>query len=115
MYWFLIILNVIVAITLMGVVMMQSSKGDGLSASFGGGSFGTVFGVRRTADFLQKLTIGLASALLVISLAVNMWCLPTGSVSSRRASVLQDIEPPTPGQMPNMQRSAPAAQPQQQK
>ncbi|HZV12240.1 MAG TPA: preprotein translocase subunit SecG [Candidatus Kapabacteria bacterium] len=109
MFWVLIILNIIIAIVLTTAVMMQASKGDGLTGSLGGSSFGTVFGVRRTADFLQKFTIGLAAAFLVISLVVNMWFLPTGAGVAGRNSVLKDIQPPTPGQLPPMQESQPAA------
>jgi preprotein translocase subunit SecG len=116
MFWVFIILNILIAIALMGVVMMQASKGDGLTGSLGGSSFGTVFGVRRTADFLQKITIGLAAAFLVISLVVNMWFLPTGTGEGGRRSVLQDVQAPTPGQLPPVQESQPAAPgaPQQQ-
>ena len=108
MYWVLIIVNILIALVLMAVILMQASKGDGLAASFGGSSFGTVFGVRRTADFLQKFTIGLAGAFLLICIIANLWFLPTGGEGGRR-SVLQDIQPPAPGSLPPMQPSAPAA------
>jgi len=111
MFWVLIILNILISVVLVAVILMQASKGDGLSASFGGSAFGTVFGVRRTADFLQKLTIGLASAFLAICLIANMWFLPTSNNGNgvKRSSVLEDIQPTAPGSLPPIQSSSPAA------
>jgi preprotein translocase subunit SecG len=63
---------VLVAILLMGVVLIQSSKGGGLAGTFGGGDASAVFGVRRTADFLIKLTSILATILLLFSLVTNV-------------------------------------------
>lgn len=69
-----VILLVLVAILLMGVVLIQSSKGGGLAGTFGGGGADAsmVFGVRRTADFLVKLTSILATVLLLFSLITNV-------------------------------------------
>src|SRR5258706_8129966 len=68
----LMILITIVAILLILVVLVQSSKGGGLAGTFGGGDATAVFGVRRTADFLIKLTSGLAAGFLVFSLVTNI-------------------------------------------
>lgn len=67
-----IFLLVIVAILLMGVVLIQASKGGGLAGTFGGGDATAVFGVRRTADFLIKVTSTLATILLLFSLITNV-------------------------------------------
>ena len=57
MYNLLIFISIVVAVLLIIVVLLQSSKGGGLAGSFGGvGQFGTVFGTRRTADFLSRAT-----------------------------------------------------------
>ncbi len=88
MFGFLIGVEVIVSLLLIIVVLMQSSKGGGLAGTFGGGSVGMVFGVRRTADFLTKATQILAGTLIVLALVINIFFLPrAGSVSSE--SVLQ--------------------------
>jgi len=63
---------VIVAILLMGVVLIQSSKGGGLAGTFGGGDASMMFGVRRTTDFLIKLTSVLAAIFLLFSLLTNI-------------------------------------------
>ncbi len=76
MFSILLVIEVVVCILLMVVVLMQSSKGGGLAGSFGGSSMGTVFGVRRTADFLSRATTILATIFIVLSLLINIFFLP---------------------------------------
>ena len=89
MYSLLILISVIVSVLLIIAVLLQSSKGGGLAGSFGGvGQFGTVFGTRRTADFLSKITWWLGGGLLVLAIVVNLFFLPGVSTTSER-SVIQ--------------------------
>jgi len=76
MFSILIALEVIIAILLVVVVLMQASKGGGLAGTFGGGSAGAVFGVRRTADFLIQSTHILAGSFIVLALLINIFFLP---------------------------------------
>lgn len=103
MFTFLIVLEVIISILLMLVVLMQSSKGGGLAGTFGGGSVGVVFGVRRTADFLIRATQILAGAFLVLALVINLFFLPRAG--SEGGSVLQQQ-----GQQRKMTPQLPPAQ-----
>jgi preprotein translocase subunit SecG len=80
MFGFLIALEVLVAVLLIVAVLMQASKGGGLAGTFGGGSVGMMFGVRRTADFLIKSTQILAGAFMVLSLVINLFFLPRNQV-----------------------------------
>ena len=57
----------------MAVILMQSSKGGGLSGLVGGSGVSTMFGARRTSDFLSKSTIGLAIFFLLASLLLNLY------------------------------------------
>lgn len=57
---------ILVCILLILIVLVQNSKGGGLASSFS--SSNQVMGVRKTADFLEKATWSLATALLVLSL-----------------------------------------------
>lgn len=86
MFWFLVTLLVIDCILLTVVVLMQASKGGGLAGTFGGGSVGMVFGVRRTADFLIRATQILAGIFLVLSILINIFFLPRGESAE---SILQ--------------------------
>jgi preprotein translocase subunit SecG len=76
MFSFLIAVEIVVAILLIIAVLMQASKGGGLAGTFGGGSMGMVFGVRRTADFLIRSTQVLAGIFILLSLVINIFFLP---------------------------------------
>lgn len=112
MYTLFIGIEIVVSILLTIVILMQSSKGGGLAGSFAGGSMGTVFGVRRTADFLGKATGYLAFVFLLLCLVINIFFLPTGT-SAGTESVIQSGTPTT-APRPVPPTSQPAATPQQQ-
>lgn len=75
----IIILTLIVAVLLIGIVLIQKSKGGGLSSQFGGA--GSVMGVRQTNDFLEKGTWWLAGIIVLLSIAsaYTMPKMTTGS------------------------------------
>ena len=56
----------VVCLLLIGIVLIQNSKGGGLDSTFGAGN--QVMGVKKTTDFLEKATWGLAISLLVLCL-----------------------------------------------
>ena len=98
MYTFLIVLIVIAALLLGLVVLMQNSKGGGLSSTFA--SSNQFMGVRKTADFLEKLTWGLAIGIVVLCFASSIF---SGSVSKRsedqRGSKAAGAQSSTPAPM----------------
>ncbi|PCJ89019.1 MAG: preprotein translocase subunit SecG [Flavobacteriales bacterium] len=59
------IIVIIICALLMGVILVQNSKGGGLSAGFS--SSNQLMGVKRTTDFLEKATWTLAIIVLVLS------------------------------------------------
>jgi len=63
---FISVVIFLVCILLLGVILVQNSKGGGLSSSFAGSN--QIIGVRKTADFLEKATWSLAIGLLGLSL-----------------------------------------------
>ncbi len=91
MYTFLIIISIIVSILLMIVVLLQSGQGEGLAGITGGpsSSFGTMFGARRTADFLSKTTWWLGGILLVLAIVINLFFLPGQTTVEQRKSIIQ--------------------------
>ena len=115
MYMFLVVIASIIAVFLMIVVLMQSSKGDGLSGTFGGaaGSMGTMFGTRRTADFLSKATWWLGGSLAVLAIAINLFFLPGQATANQRESIIQGAGrqqiPQTP-ELPTQSQSIPQTQ-----
>lgn len=68
MYLFLIILFVLASILMCLIVLVQNSKGGGLASGFA--SSNQIMGVRKTTDFLEKATWGLAIFMVVMSVVV---------------------------------------------
>lgn len=97
-----IILTVITAILMIGIVLVQKSKGGGLSSSFGGGN--QVLGVRGTNKFLENATWTLAALILIFSVC-SAYTLPkaTSEIRAQKMAPAQDV--PAPAEQP----AAPAA------
>jgi len=94
MYNFVVILILIVSIVLALVVLVQNSKGGGLAANFSAPN--QIMGVRKTTDFLEKLTWGLAIALVVLSLIATISIHSGRSASVQKNAVNADqVEMPT--------------------
>ncbi len=88
MYNFIVILILIVSIVLALVVLVQNSKGGGLAANFSAPN--QIMGVRKTTDFLEKLTWGLAIALVVLSLLATITIKSGHSTSVQKNAVNAD-------------------------
>lgn len=98
----LTILIVIAAIALVLIVLVQNSKGGGLSSGFS--SSNAIMGVRKTTDFLEKATWGLAGFIMVMSIV----CVMIRPKSS--AGALQpDVDAPAPANtnLPDMSTTLP--------
>mgnify|MGYP000950546284 FL=1 len=97
MFTFLMAISVIVALFLIVIVLLQSSKGGGLAGTFGGAAnVGAVFGTRKTADFLGKATWYLGGALLVLALVINLFFLPSASKSQKESIIQQTTQHSVP-------------------
>ncbi len=112
MYTAISILIIIVSILLTIVVLVQNSKGGGLAANFASGN--QTFGVRQTADFLEKTTWGLAIALVVLCIMATAFI--SGNSSEDSSLVQERLEQtlPTEGQpaFPVLPQENTEAQPQ---
>jgi len=67
MYIALTILIVLASILLSIFVLIQDSKGGGLASGFA--SSNQIMGVRKTTDFVEKMTWGLVVTIVVLSVA----------------------------------------------
>lgn len=105
MYIVLIILTLICSVLLICVVLVQKSKGGGLSSSFAGSN--QIMGVRRTNSFIEKLTWGLAGVICVLAV-LSTFTMPKAIVGSSRVSAPAATEQTVPG---NFNTPAPAAAP----
>jgi preprotein translocase subunit SecG len=81
---------ILVCILLILVVLIQNSKGGGLSSQFAGSN--QVMGVRRTADFLEKATYSLAIALLVLSLLSSANIPKAGATAETPANAASEVK-----------------------
>ncbi len=66
----LLILLIVDALALIGLVLIQQSKGADVGAAFGSGSSGTMFGPSGGSSFLVKVTTILAVLFFVITFAL---------------------------------------------
>ena len=69
LFTILTILIVIAAILLVAVVLLQSGKGEGMASNFT--SANQTRGVRQTADILEKVSWGLVTFILVVSIITS--------------------------------------------
>jgi preprotein translocase subunit SecG len=94
MYVVIIVLTVLVAILLIGIVLIQKSKGGGLSSQFGGA--GTMMGVRQTNSFLEKATWTLAALIAILSI-VSAFVMPKESHETAVRTTTETSAPAMPG------------------
>lgn len=109
MHTLIIVLTILVAILLIAVVLVQKSKGGGLSSTFAGGN--QVLGVRHTNDFIEKTTWTLAGIICLLSI-LSTFTTPGASQQQLRTSAETsapvNAAPATPVQAPAQQ--VPAAE-----
>jgi preprotein translocase subunit SecG len=70
--WMTVVLAVqlITAVVMIGLVLVQHGKGADMGASFGGGSSGSLFGATGSANFLSRSTAACATIFFVCTLAL---------------------------------------------
>jgi preprotein translocase subunit SecG len=66
MFTFLLVVHVIIAVSLVGVILMQRSEGGGLT----GGSPAGLMSARGAGDFLTRATTILATLFILLSIAL---------------------------------------------
>ena len=67
----LLVLQVLVAVTLIGFILIQHGKGADAGAAFGSGASSTVFGAQGSGNFLSRTTTVLAFVFLANSLGLG--------------------------------------------
>ena len=66
----LIVAHVLVALSIIGLVLLQHGKGADMGSGFGGGASSSLFGATGSANFLSRITAVLATAFFILSLAL---------------------------------------------
>jgi preprotein translocase subunit SecG len=87
-----IVVQVLSAIGVIVLVLLQHGKGADMGAAFGSGSSGSLFGATGSANFLSRLTAGLATVFFVCTLALAFFA-NSGSASRTPTSVMDSLPP----------------------
>ena len=84
------------AVTMIGLILVQHGKGADMGAAFGSGSSGSLFGASGSANFLSRTTAVLATVFFVCTLALayfgNARPVSSGSVLQDASVVLPATE-----------------------
>jgi preprotein translocase subunit SecG len=96
----LIFIHVVICLALILVILLQSSKGEGLASAFGGSSLtGAVFGGRGAATFLSKATTVLAIAFMVSCLILT-FVSPARQITKTESALKKEMSQQVPGGQP---------------
>ncbi|MDL5035286.1 preprotein translocase subunit SecG [Comamonas resistens] len=106
--------QMLAALGMIGLILIQHGKGADMGASFGGGSSGSLFGASGSANFLSRSTAALATVFFVATLALAYM---SNSRPASAGSVLENapVSAPAPAQTipatgaPEATTGAPAA------
>ena len=69
-YSLVLSIHIIVGFAVIGLVLLQHGKGADMGAAFGSGASGSLFGASGSANFMSRLTAGLAAVFFVTSLSL---------------------------------------------
>jgi preprotein translocase subunit SecG len=93
MFAFLLIVQALVAISLIGVILMQRSEGGGLGV---GGSSSGFMTARGAADFLTRSTAVLGGLFIVLSIVMAAYAGVTRRPPTLDASLANKVETSKP-------------------
>src|SRR5687768_14584223 len=97
--------QILTALGMIGLILIQHGKGADMGAAFGSGSSGSLFGASGSANFLSRTTAVLATVFFICTLALAYFgsyrAPESGSVLDRAAA---------PAAAPQPAASGPAAQ-----
>ena len=104
--------QMLTALGMIGLILVQHGKGADMGAAFGSGSAGSLFGASGSANFLSRTTAVLASVFFVATLALayfgNQRPASTGSVLEAPAAAVPASAAPAAA---DASVPAPAAEP----
>jgi len=106
MFKFLLILQTLVAASLVGVILMQRSEGGGLGV---GGSSSGFMTARGAADFLTRATAVLGALFVILSIVLAAIAGTARQPIQVDTSLANQVAPVSPAQT----QPAPGTQPQQ--
>jgi preprotein translocase subunit SecG len=121
----LIVVQVLCAIGIIVLVLLQHGKGADMGAAFGSGASGSLFGASGSANFLSRSTAAVATVFFVATLGLaytsTAMRAPAGDRGGGSGGVMGTMAPkeegkgaadksiPPPAQVPSTAPAAPAA------
>ena len=90
----LFVLQILSAITMIGLVLIQHGKGADMGASFGSGASGSLFGATGSANFLSRSTAICATVFFATTLGMSVISTGRGSVRAIEANRLDQLSAP---------------------
>ena len=103
----IIVIQVLSALAIIGLVLLQHGKGADMGAAFGSGASGSLFGATGSSNFLSKSTGFAAAVFFAATLALAYF----GGKHTTVSGGVMDNLPATPavGSVPAAPATAPAA------
>ena len=89
-----LVLQLLAAIVMIGLVLVQHGKGADMGASFGSGASGSLFGATGSANFLSRSTAVCAAVFFVCTLALAFFNNSASMRAPESTSVLDRAAPP---------------------
>ncbi|MDR1968963.1 MAG: preprotein translocase subunit SecG [Burkholderiaceae bacterium] len=83
-----LVAQILSAMAMIGLILMQHGKGADMGAAFGSGASGSLFGASGSANFLSRATAILATVFLACTLALSYFGSGLGAARSGGSSVL---------------------------
>ncbi|MDO9112573.1 MAG: preprotein translocase subunit SecG [Polaromonas sp.] len=107
-------IQMITALAMIGLILVQHGKGADMGAAFGSGGSGSLFGASGSANFLSRTTAVLAAVFFVCTLALAYFgnARPQTGTSVLEGAAITAPAPVAPGaagQIPGTATPAPAA------
>ena len=92
---FVLALQIITALVMIGLVLIQHGKGADMGASFGSGASGSLFGATGSANFMSRSTAVCAAIFFACTLALAYFS-SGGARPAADGSVLEQVAPTAP-------------------
>jgi len=108
MFKFLLIVQTIIAASLVGVILIQRSEGGGLGV---GGSSSGFMTARGAADFLTRSTAVLGALFIMLSILLAAYAGATAKPVTVDTSLVNQASPVVPATNPAPMPGVPAKQP----
>jgi len=103
-FWMKVLLavHVLIALSIIGLVLLQHGKGADMGSGFGGGASGSLFGATGSANFLSRTTAVLATVFFISSLGLAYLATnkPKSGASVMESVKEQPAKPISPSDVP---------------